>query len=99
MARNRTLQQVLSDFCENVYFQPPEGKKLKYPCIIYQRERGDTKYANDRPYNLDIRYSVTVIDRKIESEIFKQVAMLPTATYDRHFEVDGLHHDVITLYY
>ena len=29
----------------NVYFQPPETKKLKYPCFIYERVLGEHTYV------------------------------------------------------
>lgn len=83
----------------NVYFQPPEGFKMSYPCIVYERELISGKYANNKPYLLHNRYSVTVIDRDPESLIPGRIAMFPTCHHDRHFVNDNLIHDVFTLYY
>lgn len=91
------LREILGS--SNVYFQPPESKKLQYPCIIYRRDQGNTVFADDNPYRINVRYTITVIDRNPDSEIYLKVAQLQTATYDRHYTADNLNHDVITLYY
>ena len=83
----------------NVYFQPPEGFKLSYPCIVYERDRIDSDHADNQPYLHHIRYSVTVIGKDPDSLIPKKIADLPMCRYDRAFVSDNLHHDVFTLYY
>lgn len=83
----------------NVYFQPPEGFKMSYPCIVYERERIESDYANNKPYLHHNRYSVTVIDRDPDSLIPDRIANFFTCRHDRHFVNDNLHHDVFTLYY
>ena len=46
------LQQKLEDFLgsRNVYFQPPENIRLKFPCIIYSYIVPKTEYANNLIY-------------------------------------------------
>lgn len=83
----------------NVYFQPPDGGKMSYPCIVYERERIDSEHADNKPYLHRKRYSVTVIDRDPDSPIPDRIAAFPKCRHDRHFENDNLHHDVFTLYY
>ena len=83
----------------NVYFQPPEGFKLVYPCIVYTREKIDSYFATNKPYMHYNRYSITVIDRDPESEIPRKIAEFPMCVHDRYFALDNLHHDVFTLYY
>ena len=83
----------------NVYFQPPEGFKLAYPCIVYEVDRIITLYANDKPYSHSTRYTVTAIDRNPDSQIPKRIADFPTAAFKQQFEVDNLHHYVYQLYY
>lgn len=83
----------------NVYFQPPEGFKMSYPCIVYEREKITSDHANNKPYLHHKRYSVTVIDKDPESLIPDKIAAFPTCQHDRHFVSDNLHHDVFTLYY
>lgn len=83
----------------NVYFQPPEDLKMKYPCIIYTRNKIDTKYAGDKVYNHTIGYTVTVIDSNPDSLIPEKLLTLPKCTFDRHYTADNLHHDTFTIYY
>jgi len=101
MGRQLDLHEI---FCEilgsrNVYFQPPTGFQMKYPCIVYDRSKIDTRYAENVPYVHFNRYSVTVIDRDPESEIPYKIADLPKCAHDRQFVNDNLYHDVFTLYY
>lgn len=84
---------------KHVYFQPPEGFKMVYPCIVYELEKIDVLHAGNAPYMSARRYRVTVIDRNPDSAIPGKIAMLPTCAHDRHFVSDNLHHDVFTLYY
>ena len=83
----------------NVYFQPPESIKLSYPCIVYKRSTGDTQFANDTPYTFRVRYQITYIDKKPDSEMIEKLANLPMCTYDRHFTSDNLNHDIFNIYY
>ena len=83
----------------NVYYQPPETVKLKYPCIIYARSSVKTKFADDNPYNHQTEYQVTVIDRDPDSLIPGKIAELPMCSFGRHYTSDNLNHDVYNLYY
>ena len=83
----------------NVYFQPPDTIQMKYPCIVYERFMVNTKFANDLPYKLTNRWSVTVIDKNPDSSIPSMIARLPTCVFNRHYTVDNLNHDVYNLYY
>lgn len=83
----------------NVYFQPPEGFKMEYDCIVYKREKIDSRFASNLPYSHAKRYSVTYIYRDPDSTIPMEIAKLPMCVHDRYFSNDNLHHDVFTLYY
>lgn len=98
MDRRLTLNQLLHSCADNVYFQPPENLKLKYPCVIYELEKIEAIYANDSPYIATDRYSLTVIDRDPESAVTRKIALLPMCRHERHFVSDNLHHDVFTIY-
>lgn len=93
------LHKILEDICENCEFEPPSGHQLAYPCIVYHRSNNMVNYANDRPYTIETRYSVTVIDPDPDSEIVPKIEQLPKCTYDTHYVVENLNHDVFTLYY
>ena len=100
MARPRIqLHEVLKGIAPNVYFQPPNGTKMVYPCIIYVRDMTHTQQADNRLYKDTKRYSVTVIDRNPDSPIPDQVLRLPLCSHDRFFTSDDLNHDVFTLYF
>jgi hypothetical protein len=96
MAPRLELQTLLETLLgsENVYFQPPPGFMMKYPCIVYNRSNIFTQHGDNRPYRLDKRYTLTVIDSNPDSEIPDLVAEIPRSIFDRHFTLDGLNHDV-----
>lgn len=97
--RRRKLHQILTDILgsKNVYFQPPETVKLKYPCIIYHEDYIDTTYADNIPYLHKKRYSITVIDRDPESVIKDKISDLQACLFERHFTVDNLYHTVFNI--
>lgn len=100
MAQPRSkLQALLKEITPNVYFQPPNGLKLVYPCIFYARDTAETSYADNGPYRHTKRYSVTVVDRNPDSLIPDKVADLPLCSHNRFFTSDDLNHDVFTLYF
>ena len=101
MGQRIDLHQILVNALgsNNVYFQPPETIKMKYPCIVYILDGIESEHAGNRPYLHRRKYSVTVIDKDPESEIPGRVSDLQYSRYDRHFVSDNLHHDVFTLYY
>ena len=83
----------------NVYYQPPETVKMEYPCIIYSRSKIDQTYADNQPYLSVIRYQVTLIDTKPDSEIIMRIASLPSCIFDRHYTTNDLNHDVFLIYF
>ncbi len=82
----------------NVYFQPPESVKLKYPAIVYNRNRIENTSADNIVYKQAVSYSITVIDRDPDSEIVERVSMIPHIMYDRGYVSDNLNHDVFRLF-
>ena len=83
----------------NVYYQPPASKVMMYPAIKYQRADIDSKYANNTKYINKTRYELIVIDPNPDNPVIEKLLELPCSSYDRHYAVDNLNHDVITLYY
>lgn len=94
------LRQVLKETAGvvHLYFQPPAGFQLKYPCIVYSENRVRNNHANDGVYIQHPFYTVTVIDKNPDSKIKAVVSALPKCTYDRPFIADGLYHTVFTIY-
>ena len=102
MDRRSELSQVLRRILgsSNVYFQPPESIKMKYPCIRYSLSNIDMKYADNKMYADKDRYSIIVIDKNPDSVIFRN--LLKTFQYisfDRFYTADNLNHWALTLYY
>lgn len=93
------LQAILKDIVPNVYFQPPNGTKMTYPCIIYERDSTRVQHADNTLYRDTKRYTVTVVDRNPDSPLPDQVLRLPMCAHDRFFTSDDLNHDVFTLYF
>ncbi|OFW79483.1 MAG: hypothetical protein A2201_03265 [Alicyclobacillus sp. RIFOXYA1_FULL_53_8] len=92
----QTLFETIID-SENVYFQPPPGYMMAYPCIVYSRSNIRTKFADNDPYLLMKQYSVTVIDANPDSDIPDKIAALPQCVFDRHFTSEALNHDVFNI--
>ena len=84
----------------NVYFQPPQSVKLKYPCIVYSKTGVNKVNANDKFYKGIDEYQVTAIDSdpdsKIPNEILYHFSM---CRFDRAYTSDNLNHTVLSLYY
>lgn len=83
---------------DNVYFQPPSGFMMNYPCIVYKRDSAETRFADDVPYVIDIRYQVTVISKDPDNTVQEAVSWLPKCTRVRTYNKDGLIHDVFNVY-
>lgn len=82
----------------NVYFQPPESVKIKYPCIIYERSNIIDTKANNESYITHKQYTIMVLDKDPESEIPDKIQKLPYCRFDRHYVSENINHDVFTLY-
>lgn len=83
----------------NVYYQPPESIKIKYPAIVYRRNDIDNNFADDIVYMQNHTYQIIVIDANPDSEIVDRVSKLPMCRYDRHYTSDNLNHDIFILNY
>lgn len=102
MARPRTkLQEILEETIGNgnVYFQPPETLKMKYPCIRYVRAHISPTFADDLSYIERDEYELTLIYKDPDSDLPRKLARLPLCRHDRAFESDNLHHEVFTIYW
>ena len=84
---------------ENLYYSPPNGLQLKYPCIIYSLASPLVEHADNLPYYTALRWTVTIIDEDPDSLIASKFFNLPMCTFDREFQSDDLNHFVFDLYY
>jgi hypothetical protein len=102
MAKSREiLHEVLCNTLgsRNVYFQPPESIKLKYPAIVYSKKNFMNNYAENRIYKESVVYDIVVIDTDPESEVVDKLLKLPLCNFDRCYTADNLYHNALTIYY
>lgn len=93
------LDEILRSIAPNVYFQPPETIKIKYPCIVYSLDDIDTDYADNLPYMMTKRYQLTLITKDPDSELIDEIIILPKCRFVRSFTSDNLNHYVFEIYY
>lgn len=95
------FHEILCDILgsRNVYFQPPESIKMKYPCIIYERTRPYVSHADNMKYMNKQQYTVTVVDKNPEGLIADKLADIPYSGFNRRFITDNLVHDVYNIYF
>ncbi len=99
MSRLR-LQEELEKFTPNVYFQPPEGFQMNYPCIVYNKTNKMRHFANDVVYLSQQEYRITVIDKNPDSEIADNIEKhFQICIINQYYTVDNLNHINLSLYY
>jgi len=102
MAKDRL--QLHEELCDvlgsrNVYFQPPESVKIKYPAIIYHVENIDQKFANNMTYNKDRAYLLILVHPDPDNDIIEKLLFsFPKIRFDRAYDSDNMHHYVYVLY-
>lgn len=95
------LQRAFEDILEskNVYYQPPANIKLKFPCIIFRKNRIKTIRADNGFYGRSDEYVITYISKTVDDDVILKILELPMCTHDRRYTSDNLYHDVFTLYF
>ena len=100
MARPRVeLQELLKEYCDTVYFQPPSSIRINYPCIVYNRSTDYINRANDKLYMKEKMYRVTVMDRNPDSDIADRLQELPWAVIISRDVIDNIYHTTLNIYY
>lgn len=92
------LDERFKELCPNVYYQPPDGLKMKYPAIRYKRSSIGKQAADNLPYIVDAGYEVTVIDRDPDSPIVDAISKMPRCRHARHYTAENLNHDTFIIY-
>lgn len=93
------LEEVVGEGIK-LYFQPPEGLKLTFPCIVYEMANVEIKKADNSPYIGHKRYTVTVIDKNPDSDIYMNILNgFEHAKYSNTFKSDNFYHYVISIYW
>ena len=97
---NSILTRLLGS--NNVYYQPPENLKIKYPAIIYHSNGAKTYRADNGPYMVCQRYTMTYITPDPDDEMINTIAKcyeLLGINYDRHYSKDGLNYEVYSFHF
>ena len=93
---HRTLVNVLGS--SYVYFQPPTGMKLQYPCIVYNLATANDVHANNHIYRRLYRYTLTYITKDPDDPKRDLLDDLSYCAFDRFFTSDNLNHFVYSIY-
>lgn len=93
------LENILGEYQSNCYFEPPDGFEMDYPCIVYELSNARVQHADNKPYVVDKRYLITVIDVDPDSEIRDEVLKLPKCSFDRAFISNNMNHYVFTIFF
>lgn len=100
MGTRLRLHEELLNFLPNVYFQPPSGFQMVYPCIVYNKSSKAREHANDQIYIQNQEYQVTVIDRNPDSTVADRIeSHFEHAVITQYYTVDNLNHVSLNLYY
>ena len=102
MASRLKLHEELCEILgsRNVYFQPPESVKLKYPCIVYSLDGVNKQNANDSLYKSINQYQVIVIDVDPDGIIHMRILEhFPMCSFDREYTSNNMNHKSLKLYY
>ena len=101
MASRLELQTLFEELLgsRNVYYQPPESIKMSYTAIKYSRSDVDVRHADDTAYSKMTKYEVIVIAKSPDDPVIEKILDLPYCSYDRHYVIDNLYHEVFTLYH
>lgn len=101
--RRLALQDILETIMDGrgpVYFQPPNGAKITYPCIIYNIGGGDSMYADNNNYHFTYQWEIKYLDTKPINDVVKKIMdEFQMVRFNRRYVNDHINHDVIILYY
>ena len=103
MRKWNELQEILQEIMGKdgkAYFQPPENLKISYPCIVFERNDAYITRADNNPYIITKRYTITLITKNSDNDKYlDKLLSLPMCSYDRQFISDGLVHEVFNMYF
>lgn len=102
MARSRVeLDKILRTTLgtTNVYFDPPESFKLKYPCIVYGLGGHTEVFADDSKYYDMKRYTLTYITQNADDPMVDTLDDLKYCRLNRPYTSDGLFHYAYEIYF
>lgn len=100
MTSNRlTLHQKLINILgsDNVYYNPPESLKMKFPCIVYNRSYIEPIHADNIKYLDYTTYKITLVSKDPDHPAVRLIMDLPMVKYSNNFTSNGYYHNVFIL--
>lgn len=94
---DRILRKTLGS--SNVYFDPPESFKLKYPCIIYSLGGHSETFADNAQYYGMKRYSLLYVTQNADDPMAETLDELQYCRLTRPYTSDGLFHYAYEIYF
>ena len=101
-ARRLKLHEQLCEILgsRNVYYKPPESKKITYPCIVYHRAANRKFNADNKKYLSYDSYEVTFISKDPDSDIPDAIEDgFSRIRRESRYTAEGLYHDPYYLYF
>lgn len=97
MASRLLLHDELKELLgtNEVHFQPPESKKLVYPCIVYNRGRDKNLRADNKQYHRFDYYNLTYLTRDPDDEMINKI----TSHFQSCSLVGTNHKDYLNMYH
>lgn len=80
-----------------VYHQAPTN--MEYPCIMYEADATNVKFADNVKYRFKRSFTVIVVDRDPDSPIPDLVEALPYTRRTRTYRTNGLNHTAFQMFY
>ena len=107
--RRLELQKIFEDFAKSyvkkgdrtshVYYNPPTGFQLEYPCIVYEDARPKVYHAENKRYFERPCWTVTVMTfDPTSSDLAPLVETLPYCSYDTTLRIDNVSQKVYSVY-
>lgn len=87
---------------ENVYYDPPNGITMEFPCFRFELNNYDIRNADNRAYTQKARWAITYITRDVEEIEDVAKEMLDNFKYchfDTSYRAENLQHAVFNLYF
>lgn len=99
MTNRLTLHQTLVNILgsNNVYYNPPEGQKMKFPCIVYNLTYIEPIRADNIKYLDYTTYKITVVSKEPDHPAIRAIMDLPMVKFSNRFNSNGFYHDVLLL--
>ena len=102
MARSRVeLHTLLKNTLgsTNIYFDPPESFKLKFPCIVYSLDNNYLIKADNKNYIGMKRYTMIYITQNADDSMTDVLEDLDYCSLNRTYSSDNFYHYAYTIYF